>query len=181
VGVKPAIAPLDSTHLLVAYAVGLDDADSGVANGSRLWVAELSTTTGKVTEQPVPALVSSAAGLDQSQPNAVNVGGTVFVAWWTAAPLGKKNDEQLWLKQLGWDGTAIDLSTNEIPLPRWAQAQVGDQRLPGLAASTLPPGGAIVAVWDDLGKTIATGEGNGDVVVELAPVLVKRTGGTGGP
>jgi hypothetical protein len=100
----------------------------------------------------------------------------------TAAPPGKKNDEQLWLKQVDWNGTAIALSMHaETPLPRRAQAQVGDQRLPGLAASTLPSGGAIVAAWDDLGKTIAPGEGNGDVVVELAPTPVLRTGGTGGP
>jgi hypothetical protein len=53
--------------------------------------------------------------------------------------------------------------------------------LPPLAASTLPPGGAVVAAWDDLERDIASGEENRDLVVELTPVPVSRTGGTGGP
>jgi hypothetical protein len=182
VSAKPSLVPLDATHLLVAYAVGVDDTDSGVANGSRLQVAVLSTTaTGMVTGQAVAPTVSAATGLDQSQPSAINVNGNVYLAWWTAAALTDKNGEQLWLKNIGWNGMTPDLTKAEISLARWTQAQLGDQRLPGLAASTLPPGGAIVAAWDDLGRNIASGEGSGDVVVELAPAPVLRTGGTGGP
>jgi cysteine-rich repeat protein len=182
VNAKPALVALDATHLLVAYAVGLDSTDSGVANGSKLQMAVLDaaapTAVGGVD---VPAMASGAAGLDQSQPNAVTVRGSSFLAWWTAAKPGDHNSEELWLKPLGWNGANLDLSQTEISLPRWAQARVGDQRLPGLAASTLPPGGAIVAAWDDLGRNLSAGEGSGDVVVGLVPTPVLRTGGTGGP
>jgi hypothetical protein len=182
VAVKPALVELDPTHLLLVYAAGLDRTGSGVADGATLEVAVL-----QVGGQPavpgldVPATVTSAAGLDQSQPSVVVVQGSVFVAWWTAAAAGDPNGEQVWLKRVELKGSGLDLSQGEIPLPRGTQAQTGDQRLPAIVASTLPPGGAIVAAWDDLGRAIAAGEGNGDVVIEVAPAPVLRTGANGGP
>lgn len=179
---KPALAQLDATHLLVVYAVGADFADSGVANDSVLEAAVLDTAApGLVRGTPVSALVASAQGLDQSTPAAVNVQGSVYVAWWTAAALGDPNGEELWLKAVGWSGTSLDLTQTEIPLPRWPQARLGDQEQPALAASMLPPGGAIVAGWNDLGAEMVSGEGQGDVVMELIPSPVLRTVGDGGP
>jgi hypothetical protein len=181
-GTKPALVALDATHLLVVYVVGLDRTGSGVANGSKLQAAVLSTSApGAVNGADLPAQVSGASGLDQSLPAVANVQGNPFVAWWTAAAPGDANGEQLWLKRLRWSAGALDQSTSESSLPRWPQAQLGDQRAPALAASTLAPGGALVAAWDDLGKTLASGEGDGDVVVELAPVPILRTAGDGGP
>ncbi len=178
---KPALTALDATHLLVVYAVGVDDADSGVASGSQIMAAvlDMSAPGAPTTVLPVPANV--AVGLDQSSPAAVDVQGSVFIAWWTAAALGDPNGEQLWLKQVGWNGTSLDLTAAEIPLPRWPQARLGDQELPALASSALPPGGALVTGWNDFGGGIAAGEGQGDVVVELIPTPVLRGSGDGGP
>ncbi len=177
-GVKPALAQLDATHLVVAYAVGLDRSDSGVVNRAKIQVVVLDAAMpGSVTGTDVPAAVSSAMGLSQSQPNVVNVGGTVFLAWWTQAALGDPNGEELWFKELGWDGTTLTTTSAEMPLPRSSAHRVGDQRSPALAASLLPPGGALVSAWDDFGKGLGPVEGDGDVVAELIPVPVLRNGG----
>jgi hypothetical protein len=181
VAAKPALTALDGTHLLVVYAVGADDADSGVANGSQVWAAVIDTTAAEaVTTMPLSALV--AVGLDQSQPNVVSIpGGATFVSWWTAAAPGDDNGEELWLKQVQWSGATLDLTAAEWPLPRSPQARVGDQRSPAMAISALPPGGALVTGWDDLGGGIARGEGSGDVVVELIPAPPLRLPGDAGP
>jgi hypothetical protein len=120
-------------------------------------------------------------GLDQSAPAVAIVQGSVYISWWTAGALGDPNGEELWLKSVGWNGSSLDLSAPEIPLPRWAHARIGDQEAPALAASSLPPGGALITGWNDLGRAIATGEANNDVVVELIPVPLLRAPGDGGP
>jgi hypothetical protein len=53
---------------------------------------------------------------------------------------------------------------------------VGDQRGPALARTNIGPTGAIVSAWDDLGEGFGSGEGNGDVVIEVVPVPVVRNG-----
>jgi hypothetical protein len=179
---KPALAQLDATHLLVVYTVGADFADSGVANDSVIEAVVLDTTApGAVARGArVPALATSAL-LDQSTPAAVNVQGSDYIAWWTSGALGDESGEELWLKAIGWNGTSLDLTRVELPLPRWPQARLADQEAPALSASTLPPGGAIVAGWNDLGRGIAVGEGQGDVAIELIPTPPMRTLGDGGP
>jgi hypothetical protein len=182
-GVKPALAAIDGTHLLLTYAVGVDSTGSGVANGSVIQVVALDTAAaGNVSGgTPVTAMVSPAAGLDQSWPNVASVGGSLFLSWWTAGALGDPNGEQLWLKAVGWQaGTGLDLTATEMTLPRWAQANGGDQRYPALVGDPNVAGGAVVAGWDDLGRGISTGEGTEDVVVEMIPVPVLRMAGTGG-
>ena len=120
--------------------------------------------------------MANAQGLDQSAPTLVNVQGSVFLAWSTAGALGNANGEDLWLKPLPWDGSSVDLTKTEVPLPRWPQAIAGDQESPALAASALPPSGALVTAWNDLGRGILPGEGGGDVAVELVPMPMLRTG-----
>ncbi|MGH7297104.1 MAG: hypothetical protein ACRELB_19355 [Polyangiaceae bacterium] len=182
VAAKPAITALDGTHLLVVYAVGTDDADSGVASGSRVWAAVVDMAApGVVAGVQVLGTSGNGAGVDQSVPAAVSVPGTAFVSWSTAGAMGDANGEELWLKAAGWNGTSLDLSAAEVPLPRWAQARVGDQEAPSLVMNASPPGGAIVAGWEDLGGAMGAGEGSGDVVMELIPVPVLRGAGEGGP
>ena len=200
---KPVLAQLDATRLLVAYPVGtppvastLDAgaSDAGTrdgasgdgaaadgttapaasAMGSKVQLAVLDLAApGNVTGVDLAATVTSAVGLSQSQPNLVTFSGNVYLAWRTDAMSSDPNGEELWLKALSWDGTTVSMSASEAPLPRMAADRKGDQRNVGLAASTLPPGGAVVSAWDDLGKTLSGGEGNGDVVVQLLPVAPK--------
>jgi hypothetical protein len=171
---KPALTAIDGTHLVVAYAVGIDSTDSGVANDSVLQVALLDTTApGMVSGTPVAGTLSTQS---QSQPALATVQGQLFVSWWTAAAQGDPLGEENWLKPLTVTGTTIETNRPEVALPRWSQAQRGDQRAPAIAASTLLPGGALVTAWDDLGRGVLSGEGAGDVVVEVVPVPVVRTG-----
>ena len=182
VAAKPALAQLDGTHLLVVYAVGADTSDSGVANGSMLMAAVLDTgVPGNASGMPVPGLAPGRPVLDQSTPSAVNVQGSAWVAWWTAAALGDPLGEELWLKSIPWHGSALDLTQIEVLLPRWPQARLGDQEAPALAGSTLAPGGALIAGWNDLSQTLVPGEAPGDVVVEQIPLPPMRTPGDGGP
>jgi hypothetical protein len=175
------MAELDETHLLVIYAEGTDPADTGVANGSKIHVAVLdSSAPGAAT--PLDISSTLAVGLSQDQPNAVRAGGQVFIAWRTESPLGidagSGNGEELWLKAIGWNGSMVDMSTSEIPLPRSSTHRLGDQRRPALAAGLLAPTGVeLVTAFDDLGKVFDAGEGNGDVVVEAIPLPILRLPG----
>jgi hypothetical protein len=179
---KPALAQLDATHLLVVYTVGADFADSGVANDSVIETVVLDTSAPGVVARGarVPALATSAL-LDQSTPAAVNVQGSVYVAWWTSAALGDPNGEELWVKAVTLNGASLDLTRTELALPRWPQARLGDQEAPALAGTSLPPGGTLLTGWTDLGGQLAAGQGQGDVVVELVPLPTLRTIGEGGP
>jgi hypothetical protein len=181
VGSRPALAELDSTHLLVVYAEGTDIADTGIANGSKLRAAVLDLAApGAVGAVDIPAATD--VGLSQSQPNAVRTGGQVFVVWRSEAPLdatdGGVNGEELWLKRIGWNGSALDLGSAELPLPRSSTHRSGDQRLPALAAAPLGASGQqIVTAFDDLGQVFGSAEDYGDVVVEAIPVPLLRLPG----
>ena len=63
-GAKPALAELDATHLLVVYAVGADNTDSGVANDSLLEAAVVDTAAapGPVAAFPRPRSRGERAG-----------------------------------------------------------------------------------------------------------------------
>ena len=203
-GNKPALAPLDATHLIVAYVVGLAPAsgdggaadagkadaaatdggaaDAGVITRSKIQVAVLDMAApGNVSGVDIPAKVTTALGLTQAQPNVTTVNGSLFLGWWTESALGDPNGEELWLKTLSWNGSALSTGATELPLPRWPQARVGDQRGPAMAASALPPGGALLLGWDDYGRVIASGEDNSDVVMEVVPTPALQKAGDGGP
>jgi hypothetical protein len=73
----------------------------------------------------------------------------------------------------------VDLSSVELPLPRWPAHRVGDQRRAGLAAAGLSSGVALFTAFDDLGKVFAS-EGNGGFAVEEIPLPLLRVPGDGG-
>jgi hypothetical protein len=183
VGDRPALAELDATHLIVVYSEGVDSQDSGVANESLLRGAVLSVSVpGSVTPFDIPAIAGGTDGLTQGQPNVVRVGSQVYVAWRSEGALGSAAGEELWLKLVGWnaDNAMLDLSSVELPLPRWPTHRVGDQRRPALAALGLSSGFALVTAFDDLGK-VFTSEGNGGFAVEEIPLPLLRVAGDGGP
>ncbi len=172
----PALAPLDATHLLLVFAPGVDSLDSGVANQSLIRGALLDTSQpGSVTAFDITTITLTDAGTSPSTyfPAAVTVGSRYFIAYGAEAITSDPNGEELWLKEVGWDGTSLDLSLTAVPLPRWDAHRSGDQRHAALIASPLGPSGAIASAWDDLGNVFSN-EANGDVAVELIPIPVVR-------
>jgi hypothetical protein len=176
----PALAQLDATHLLLVFTWGNADGSSVVraailstdAPGEVIPVdiaqAGLAGQAGRSTFRP-SAVVVGASGAGGNGAN----GTSAFVTWGTAALAGDPLAEELYLKELPWDGAALDVSRPSTPLPRSAAHQVGDQRFAALATVTQVAGPALACVWDDLGTAYAS-EGHGDVAVELIPVPVVR-------
>ena len=163
---KPALAELDALTLLVVFTVG----DNGSGAGSKLRGALLSPSAPGGT-----AAIALDTGLTaaQSHPNAVRVGSRIYLSWRGAAASGDPKAEELWLREVLWNGSTITLGT-PLRLPRWDSHTSGDQRFPAFAASPLAPEGALVTAWDDYGLVFGKDEGAPDVVVELIPVPIVR-------
>jgi hypothetical protein len=157
-GDRPALAELDATHLVLVYV-----------DGVKVRAAVLDVASpGPAMSVDVPGATAGA----QSQPNAVRVGGEVYVAWRVAGTPGDANGEDVVIKavRLGAGG-GLDLAAPEMPMPRGEHRQ-GDQRAPALAAS----GGSLVSGWDDLGRALGFPEWNRDVVVNVTAVPLVRGG-----
>ncbi len=162
---KPALAELDATHLLLVFSEGTP---------ARLRGAILDTASQTVTPFPITPSVapySTDASLAQSHPNAVRAGSRLFVAWRSALVPGDPKAEGLWLKELDWTSSALDLSKTEVTLPRWPAHLKDDQRRPALAAMG---SGALATAWDDYGRVFGSVEGTPDVVAELLPLPILR-------
>jgi hypothetical protein len=167
---RPAIAQLDATHLVVVFA-----ADDGAA-GYEIRAATLDTAAPGAVTSTLVAVSTGASAADRRDPNAVRIADKLFLTWRGEIVPGTDLQDELWLKEIRWAGSALDLSLAEIRLPRWPAHTLGDQRRPALAGIPLSSGNALIAAWDDLGKTFGATEGNGDVVVELIPLPLLRLG-----
>ncbi len=163
---KPALIELDSSTLLVVFTTG----DSGSGNGSKLRGALLKASSPGTTAS---IALDTSLTAPQSHPNAVRVGSRIFLSWRSGAASGDPKAEDLWLREVIWNGSTVTLGT-PITLPRWEVHTPGDQRFPALAASPLGPEGALVTAWDDYGLVFGKDEGAPDVVVELIPVPILR-------
>ncbi len=170
----PAVAELDSTHLLVVYTQGTDPLSSGVENTPRLRGAVLDVASpGPVIPFAIDPLVTGFTdpSFSQSQPAVVNVDGDIYIAWRSENRAAGLGGEELWIKPVAWDSMTdtLTLTTTELRFQRDAVHADGDQRRPVLAASNLAPSGAIVAAWTDFGRTLGTGQGSPDIGVQLMP------------
>jgi hypothetical protein len=128
--------------------------------------------------------IAGSSSLSQREPSAVRTGDRVYLAWRSDAASGNVNAEELWLKELSWtvagSTLTLDLSRPEIPLPRTAANQAGDQRTPILGTASLWPSGALVAVWEDYGVNFGVSAGQPDVAVQFIPLPILRSSGGGG-
>lgn len=165
----PALVDLDSTHMLLVYAEATGQTTSKI----RAAVIDVSAP-GTLTPVDVGALAQDAGTPPSAyRPAAAKVGARVFIAWTQEAKLADPKLDELWLKECAWNGSALDLTAVELPVPRWDNHQPGDQRFPALAPSTLGPGGALGVAWVDLGSTLS-GSATTDVAVSLFPVPILR-------
>jgi cysteine-rich repeat protein len=171
---RPALVELDSTHLLAVFA-----AKSSVAGKDelRLFGTVLDTslpgpTTATFAIEPLAMGVEL---YDQTRPATARVGDRIYLAWRSGSAGGLTHPE-LWLKELVWSSaaTSLDLSNEEIPLPRSAAHGDGFQETPALAAAPLWPQGALAAAWHDDGRVFGAIEGTPDFIVEFIPTPVLR-------
>jgi cysteine-rich repeat protein len=177
-----AITDVGADHLFVAFVIG------GLSGGTpRLHATFVDTASppGPLTHFPIEPLAPDYAGnpaLGQTHPALARAGNRIYLAWRSARILGSTQGEEVWLKEIAWStppaGAALelDLSSEEIPLPRWPEHRKGDQVSPALAPT---PTGSLVAAWRDHGQTFGTA-GRPEVVVELLPLPVLRLAPAGG-
>jgi hypothetical protein len=174
---KPALVSLDASHLVVFFVDG-----SGGPTPQRLRAALLDTTAvGEATSFPVEPLVEpykSDDSLWQMHIAAVRAGDRVFVSWRSKPVVGSQDADEIWLKEIPWNasggGVTLDLSDEEIPLPRSALHRAQGQQRPGLALMQLPFEGALATVWEDYGQVFGATEALPDVVAELLPLPIVR-------
>jgi hypothetical protein len=178
---KPALVEIDSTRLFLVF-VERAWGDSGAQPTSRLRCAVLDTAApGRVDALPLAPRVepwSLDPALAQEQPSAARAGDTLYVAWHSGRVIGDARAQESWLKRIdvrhAAGGVTLDFSTPEVELPREAAHSPNDQRYPALAAGAVPGSAAIVAAWDDYGRSFGTDQGAPDVAVELIPTPILR-------
>jgi len=174
---RPALVEIDSTHLFLVF-VERAWGDSGAQPVPRLRWAVLDTALPGPVEalalEPRVAPWALDSTLAQEQPAAARAGDAVYVAWHSARVIGDARAQESWLKRIDLQtaagGVTLDFSAPEIDLPRESAHSANDQRFPALAAGSVPGSAALVAVWDDYGRSFGPGQGAPDVVAELIPV-----------
>jgi hypothetical protein len=184
------LAPLGENLFAVAFTVGTDPENTGVANVFRLWAAVVDFSEESVVWiGPVGPLLPNAPDethsqrsptlADASLPHVPGSAGKVFVGWRAESPLGDAAGEELWLKRLDWDAVEgeLVLSHDEVPLTRDEGSRRGDQRQPAFANVPVPGGHALAMAWEDWGVNFDLEESEQarpDVVVQVAPVPLRR-------
>jgi cysteine-rich repeat protein len=181
---RPSLAQLDPDHLLLVFSEGVAAELENAPPSSRVVAAVLSLdATGELSSEQVTwvaPLAQGSEGLSQQQPHVLRVGTELWLAWHSEARPGDPLAEELWLKPLGWtlpEGTSpggLELSAEELPLPRQAVHRPGDQRLPALAGFSVGDQPFLALAWEDLGRVFAPAGGDHEVVLQLAPLPLLR-------
>ncbi len=192
---RPAVAPLDDSHVAVAFTVGTDPEGTGVANVFRLWVAVVAFDSGKILQvgpvDPMAPATTGDAQRSMRQPALVAVTdpverlrapGQVYLSWRSEGALGDSNGEDLWLKRLDWLPTPLNdlsLGLEEVPLPRTTAAGAldhdpGDQRTPALASMPVPGESALGMAWEDFAGNFGDEQAQPDIALQVAPLPLRR-------
>lgn len=185
---RPALVELDATHVLVVFSEGYGLPEEP-ANTFRLSYAVIDRTKSETllsrSLSPLDPLWKRVGSTSYVSPSAeLGVDG-VYVAWRSEGLPGDAAADQVWLKRLSWTplGTstdpALDASEPELLLPRTCEESVGDQRVPALARTALPPHGGLAVAWEDYGRTQGAGSGGPEVVVHFAPTETRGTAQSG--
>jgi cysteine-rich repeat protein len=174
---RPAVVGLDAGHVAVFFVDG-----TGGPVTPRLRAALLDTATpGDTLSFPIEPLVepyASDPSLYQMHVAAVRSGDEIFVAWRSEPVIGSTDIDDVWLKKIPWDSSGgtltLDLSSEEIPLPRAQAHWDNGQQRPSLAVMKLPFESLLATAWDDYGRVFGPIEGQPDVVAELIPLPIVR-------
>lgn len=162
---QPSLVELDSSHLLLVFShADAADPATPMLSGAVLAVAEPGLT-GSFSLSPEDPT-------GHSQPSTARAGDSWFLAWRSGGEPGDPHADELWLRELTWDGANLTASPEILPLPRWPSDQADDQSSPALAATPLGPDGALWAAWESWGAV----PGHPAIVAELIPVPILRGG-----
>jgi cysteine-rich repeat protein len=177
---KPALATLDTSHLLVVFSEGTDPGATGIYNTPRLRYALLdtagSTTPGFLAVNPLGDVYVDDESIAQLSPSLLNTPNGIYLAWSSVARPKDAAGDEVWLKHLAWSSGApaqLDLSEQEVLIPHSCEGRGGHQRTPALAFipdTTLPPSGALAVAWDDYSRSLGANAGAPDVVVQYVPM-----------
>ena len=151
----PAVAGLDSEHVLVAFTDG-----------------ELRAVVLNSVGDQQEILVNSG----RDQPALASISGGVVLGWRVPAVLGdggwNAELEELMVQHLPWDGAQLDSSTHPaIPVPTNASLRVGDQRAVRLVPLAFLSQEAMVIGWEDWAPNVTGHASHGDVLfsIEVIP------------
>jgi hypothetical protein len=169
--VRPAIVPIDGSHLLVLFVQGRDDQDAGYATSYTLRGVVLDATAG-TAGAPFDLQTPDGSAIEALEVNASIADDAVAVGWRSPAAPGSPLGEDVWLSY--WTSVAgpSDVLAPLTPLavPRSPAHRAGDQRALALAPISNAPV-QFLAAWDDLGMSFGAGEGMGDVVLLRLPPM----------
>jgi hypothetical protein len=168
---KPDLAQLDATHLLVAYTEGVDLRGGGVPKDALIRVAVLGTSSPGST---APIDIFAADGVSRDQLSLAVGGATIWLGYRESATSGNALAEEIFARQLTWNGSSLGFADAAIPVARDLGHRAGDQRRPSLGIANLATSQALVAAWEDLGRTFGGTELTGDLVIENIPLPLLR-------
>src|SRR6478736_5558832 len=175
---RPDLIFLDDTRLAVAFTKGTDPDNTGEANVPRLHEAVLDPRMPGATESfelaPVRMLYATDTSIGQTEPSLVLASDHVLVGWRAKARPGDHLGSELWSRRVPFtvtgDTVTLDPSHLEMPLIQTDAQREGDQGAFRMVATTLWPGGGLVAAWTDLGRSLQKA-GSSDVAMEFLPDL----------
>ncbi len=166
---RPALVPIDATHLLVVYLEGLDDSGAGFATSYVLRGVVLDAAA-KTAGDPFNLTGADGAPIEALEVNASRAGSAIGIGWRSPAAPGSVAGEELALAY--WTNVMspadVQAPLSPVAIPENDAHRTGDQRSFALAPVSGAPA-QLVAAWDDLGRSFGPGEGTGDVVVERLP------------
>jgi hypothetical protein len=145
------LVAIDGERLLIVYTIGADPSDAGTASVGRLRAAIANVNApGLLTPFSVdagPDAAMPADGVSQHRPAATRLGDAVYVGWTNSSRDGSVGD-RVFLSEVGSiSSTALTFGAART-LPLGASEQTPWQSNLRLGASSLFPGGAVIAVWE---------------------------------
>jgi cysteine-rich repeat protein len=174
---RPDLIFLDDAHLAVAFTMGTDPDNTGVANVPRLHAAVLDRATPGLTESfelaPAQNPWATLPWIGQSEPSLLLAPDHLLVAWRSDALLDDSRGAELWSRRVPFSvsGNTITLDPShiEVPIVQRPAFRDFDQDAFRMVGTTLWPSGGIASVWDDTGRTFGAISGGTDVALQVLP------------
>jgi cysteine-rich repeat protein len=170
---RPALTPIDATHLLAVYVEGRGDGDAGIATSNVLRGAIVDTSAAQASAIVAFDLTSNGISIAALEANVVRAGANVVIAWRSPAVVADPNGEDLWMATLSnvTSPAGVHTALTPAPVPRAVTHRKGDQRALSLAPVSASPS-QIVSAWEDRGSAFGPLEAQPDVAVLRLPPLL---------